>query len=68
MTYARQNISPVKFKQVWGFSSYPAFVAIEVSEGQILINSVIEWSVNNPIGKEDVKNWMIENDIWKGLR
>lgn len=68
MTYARQNISPVKFKQVWGFSSYPAFVAIEVSEGQIQINSVIEWSVNNPIGKEDVKNWMIENDIWKGLR
>jgi hypothetical protein len=68
MTYARKNISPAKLKQLWGFTAYPAFVAIEVKESQLMINSVIEWGVNNPIGKEDVRNWMIENDIWKGAR
>lgn len=68
MTFARENISPVRLKQLWGFSAYPAFVAIQVTEGQMLIGSVIEWGVNNPIGKNDVKNWMIENSIWKGAR
>jgi len=68
MTYARKNISPAKLKQLWGFTTYPAFVAIEVLEGQMMIGSVIQWGVNNPIGKNDVKNWMIENGIWRGLR
>ena len=68
MTYARKNISPAKLKQLWGFTAYPAFVAMEVKESQLMINSVIEWGVNNPIGKDDVRNWMIENDIWKGAR
>ena len=68
MTFARKNISPARLKQLWGFTAYPAFVAIEVLEGQRLINSVIQWGINNPIGKDDVKNWMIENDIWKGFR
>lgn len=68
MTFARKNISPAKLKQLWGFTGYPAFVAIEVTESQMKIGPVIEWGVNNPIGKEDVKNWMIENNIWKGAR
>lgn len=68
MTFARENISPFRLKQLWGFSAYPAFVAIEVNEGQTVIGSVIQWGVNNPIGKKDVKNWMIENEIWKGAR
>jgi hypothetical protein len=34
----------------------------------MVIGPVIQWGVNNPIGKDDVKSWMIENGIWKGLQ
>ena len=68
MTYSRKNISPARLKQLWGFTAYPAFVTITVSEGNMSIGTVLQWGVNDPIGKEDVKNWMIENGIWKGSK
>jgi hypothetical protein len=68
MTFARKDISPARLKQLWGFTAYPAFVTITVTEGNITLGSTLQWGVNEPIGKEDVKNWMIENGIWKGAQ
>lgn len=68
MTFARKDISPARLKQLWGFTAYPAFVTITVFEGNITIGSAMQWGVNEPIGKDDVRNWMIENGIWTGAQ
>lgn len=66
MTKIREDMSPARLFNKWGITQYPAFVALEVSEKEKTILNVLEWSVSNPFSKDQVKQWMIENNIWKG--
>ena len=66
MSHVREDISPTRFLNDWGFSTYPAFVAISVEEQQKTIDNVLQWELSNPFSKADIKQWMIDNEIWKG--
>ena len=66
MSLIRSDISPARLNQSWGFSSYPAFVAVEVKEGEVTILNVLQWNVRTPFGQQELKQWMIYNNIWKG--
>lgn len=66
MTQVREDTSPARFFNAWGFTHYPAFVAVEVVNKEKTILNVLEWSVSEPFGKAQIKQWMIDNEIWKG--
>lgn len=59
--------TPQRLKNQWGFDDFPAFVAISKdTDGNQEILSVLQWSADNPIDEDSLKNWMIENNIWNG--
>lgn len=58
--------TPARLKNQWGFDNYPAFVATETVNGEKNILSVLQWNSENPLDSDDLKNWMIENNIWSG--
>jgi hypothetical protein len=66
MTNVRSDISPARLNIDWGFTSYPAFVAVEVAEGQKTIVNTLMWTPRAPFGRDDIRQWMIDNEIWKG--
>lgn len=66
MTQIRGDTSPARIFKNWGFTQYPAFVAIEVIEKEKTILNVLEWSVSEPFSKAQIKQWMIDNEIWRG--
>lgn len=68
MSNIRKDISPGRLKATWGFSAFPAFVALEYKDNKIVIHSVLEWRNSAPIGRNELRNWMIENGIWRGVR
>lgn len=59
--------TPQRLKKQWGFDNYPAFVTTETLEdGSRAILSVLSWNAEDPIDQNDLKNWMIKNQIWTG--
>ena len=66
MTQIRDDTSPARIFNSWGFINYPAFVTVEIVEKEKTILNVLEWSVSEPFGKAEIKQWMIDNEIWKG--
>ena len=66
MSNLRQDVSPSRLLSDWGFSTYPAFVSITIEENQKTINHVLQWSFSDPFTQADIKQWMIDNEIWNG--
>lgn len=59
--------TPQRLKNQWGFDNFPAFVTTETLEdGSRAILSVLSWNAEDPIDQNDLKNWMIKNQIWTG--
>lgn len=58
--------TPARLKNQWGFDNYPAFVATETINGEKNILSVLQWNSENPMDSDDLRNWMMENNIWTG--
>lgn len=66
MSLVKEDISPARLQNEWGFTRYPAFVAISIQEKQKTIDNVLQWNLSSPYSKADIKQWMIDNEIWKG--
>lgn len=50
----------------WTVTSYPAFVACQVQDGQIVILNKLEWNANSPMSEDNVIQWLIENGLYDG--
>ena len=59
-----QNVLPSAIKERLGFSHYPAFVLLSKVEGKLNILSVLEWNDAMNFTQYDLKNWMIQNQLW----
>lgn len=59
-----QNVLPSAIKERLGFSHYPAFVLLSKSDGKLNILSVLEWNDAMNFTQYDLKNWMIQNQLW----
>ena len=60
--------TPTRLKENWGFDNYPAFVASKTKiDNTTEILSILQWQDENPLDMEDLKKWMIENQIWTGI-
>jgi hypothetical protein len=59
-----QNVLPSAIKERLGFSHFPAFVLLNKVDGKINILSVLEWNDAMNFTQYDLKNWMIQNQLW----
>ncbi|MPM49587.1 hypothetical protein SDC9_96317 [bioreactor metagenome] len=51
----------------WGFTSYPAFVAVQNVDGKMTVLNYLSWDKDNPFDSQDLKTWMYNNGIWTGI-
>lgn len=56
-----------QIKDDWGFNSYPAFVAITNTNNELNVENYLQWDNENPMSTRELKQWMVENNIWVGL-
>lgn len=59
-----QNVLPSAIKERLGFSRFPAFVLLSKVDGKMNILSVLEWNDAMNFTQYDLKNWMIQNQLW----
>ena len=59
-----ENVLPSAIKERLGFAHFPAFVILSKVEGKIVIQSVLEWDDAMNFTQYDLKNWMIQNQLW----
>ena len=59
-----ENVLPSAIKSRLGFSHFPAFVTLSKQNDQIIIHSVLEWNDDLNFTKVDLRDWMIQNQLW----
>lgn len=65
MSALSKDISSNAIRKAWGFSHYPAFVAYDSTNGEIIIGNVLEWDTDQPFTMDDIKTWMKNVGIWR---
>lgn len=58
------NVLPSAIKSRLGFSHYPAFVTLSKENDKVIIHSVLEWNDDMNFTKVDLRDWMIQNQLW----
>lgn len=61
------NLEKNKLATDWGVTSYPAFIAVSVENGEFAVLNSIQYTTDDPINELDLKRWLAENEIWTGL-
>ena len=64
---AASTTAAAKFNRQWGFTQYPAFAIIDSSVDPYVIVSSLGFVHETPFNSDDVKNWLIKNNIWQEL-
>lgn len=59
-----ENVLPSAIKSRLGFSHFPAFVTLSKQNGKIIFHSVLEWNDDMNFTKVDLRDWMIQNQLW----
>ncbi len=65
ITDINENILPSALKSHLGFSNYPAFAVLSYENEKIQIHSVYEWRDDSVFTAQNIKQWMVENQLWK---
>lgn len=59
-----ENVLPSAIRNRLGFSHYPAFVTLSIVNDKIVVHSVLEWNDDMNFTKVDLRDWMIQNELW----
>lgn len=59
-----ENVLPSAIRNRLGFSHYPAFVTLSMLNDKIVVHSVLEWNDDANFTKVDLRDWMIQNELW----
>lgn len=65
ITDINENILPSALKKHLGFAQYPAFALLSYENNKIIIHSVYEWKEDSIFSAVGIKQWMVENELWK---
>lgn len=65
ITDINENILPSALKNHLGFSNYPAFAVLSYENNKIVVHSVYEWRDDSVFTVQNLKQWMVENQLWK---
>ena len=60
----KQDILPSAIKNRLGFEEMPAFVILRKEQNRIVYRNVYAWSDSNPMTLNQLKLWMIDNNLW----
>ncbi len=58
-----KSLNVNRLKTEWNISSYPAFIACRVQNGNIIISNQLEWNPEQPISAEQLKAWLRLNEL-----
>ena len=58
--------SPQFIQNTWGVMYLPAFVAVRYENRQIITISTLQWDIDTLLDANDLRDWLIENEIWNG--
>ncbi len=59
--------SQTRTVQKWGIDSYPAFVAIDSTDGNITVTSILAWDYENPYDIDDLRTWLRSHNLYEGI-
>jgi len=59
-----ENVLPSAIKNRLGFAHFPAFVTLSKVGDKVIIHSVLEWNDDMNFTKADLRDWMIQNELW----
>lgn len=66
ITELEEQLQTNRLKTEWGLSSYPAFMAARVEDGEIVIDNFIQYDQNHPMMANDIETWLQLNGIYAG--
>ncbi len=61
-----RNMQTNKLSEDWQLSSYPAFAAVTVKNGEIIVNNKLENTSDHQITAEDFEAWLTLNGLYQG--
>jgi hypothetical protein len=50
----------------WQISSYPAFAAVAVQDGRVIVQNVLENTNEHQLTAADIEDWLKENGLYAG--
>jgi uncharacterized protein YxeA len=65
MTAIDQSGETSQLHTDWNISSYPAFAAVSVENGQTVVANTLEWDPEHPLEPSDIEEWLEENDLYQ---
>lgn len=63
-----RNLQTSRLSDEWQISSYPAFAAVTVKNGVILVNNKLENTTDQPITAENFEAWLGENGLYQSTQ
>lgn len=63
ITELDEKLETKRLSEDWSISSYPAFVAVSVENGEITINNKLEWTNEKSITARDIEDWLQLNGL-----
>lgn len=60
-----RTMQTYKLADDWQLSSYPAFAAVTVKNGNIIVNNKLENTSEHQITAEDLENWLTLNGLYQ---
>lgn len=60
-----KNMQTNDLASQWGIASYPAFAAVAVQDGQIVVLNKLEWSNDQVLSASAIENWLAENGLYQ---
>lgn len=67
ITELDQKMETKRLSDDWGISSFPAFIALSVENGEIYINNNLQWTSEKPLTAVDIENWMELNGLYEKI-
>lgn len=60
-----RNMQTSRLADDWQISSYPAFAAVTVKNGNIIVNNQLEYTEDDPITVEKLEDWLSLNGLYQ---
>lgn len=64
ITEVDETLETTELFQTWSINSYPSFVAIKVSDGEIQMINKLEWSNTSTMTMQSIEEWLLENNLY----
>ncbi|NLH63297.1 MAG: hypothetical protein GX478_03765 [Erysipelotrichaceae bacterium] len=61
-----RSMQTSQLSEDWQISSYPAFAAVAVQDGRVIVQNVLENTNEHQLTAADIEDWLKENGLYAG--